>query len=63
MKMTSKKIIDAALVDNASAFKQHVETELETRMSNALHQKKLEISVSSLSVEPEQDSAPVDSSE
>jgi len=61
--MTSKKIIDAALVNNASAFKQHVETELESRVSNALHQKKLEISVSSLSVEPDQDSASVDSSE
>ena len=63
MKMTSRKIVDAAMIDNANAFKQHVETELGARMSNALHQKKLEISTSSLKIEPDTETAPVDSSE
>ena len=61
--MNSRDIVNAALANDANRFKNSVESELESRMSNALHQKKLEISVSSLHVEPEVETAPVDSSE
>lgn len=61
--MNSRKAVDAALISNVNAFKQHVEAELDARTTNALHQKKLEISVSSLNMEPEVDSASVDSPE
>lgn len=49
----NRKAIDAVMVGDVSKFKQHIETELNTRADNALHQKKLEISVDSLQVEPE----------
>jgi len=52
--MDSRKAIDAALINNANAFKQHIENGLNDRASNALHQKRLEISVDSVHVQPEE---------
>jgi hypothetical protein len=48
----NRKAIDAVMVGDVSKFKQHIETELNARAANALHQKKLEISVDSVQVHP-----------
>ena len=55
--MEPRKAIDAVMVGNVNSFKKHVETELDARVTNALHQMKLAISVDSLQVTPEADSS------